>query len=77
MRQEGFAVYDETTGEVQINTVSETERAAMVNGLYIVNRVPALNTWTDEYIQERWYQENCHTRWRIGIVSIIFVKEAE
>lgn len=40
--------------QILINTVSETERAAKVNGLVVVFHITPRNSWTDAQIDDYW-----------------------
>lgn len=48
----GFAVKDGETDTILVNTVSETERAAMVNYLVTACGHHVTNGWIDEHIAQ-------------------------
>lgn len=50
----GWAVLD---GEIKVNTVAATRRAAIVNWLMTERRVIAFNDWSDTMIEDWWEKE--------------------
>lgn len=67
---QGFAVV--LNDKVNINTISETERAAMVNWLVVECKILIYSTTTDEQIEELWFKYR--RRALIEIVEVVAVK---
>ena len=55
-KAEGYAVvYND---KIDVLTVSETRRAAIVNWLVVNRRIPILNSTTDEQIEQLWNEHS-------------------
>ena len=54
-KAEAFAVI--ANGKIDVRTVSDTRRAAIVNWLVVDRGCPILRTDTDEQIEQLWEQE--------------------
>jgi len=67
---EGFCIYDSGTTEILIRTVSDTKRAAIVNGLYVVFGIPITNHWTDGMIYKAWELSNKSNRYMVWPVTV-------
>jgi hypothetical protein len=68
--QQAWAVYDDSVGKVLIDTVHETRRGAVVNGLVIIYRVVPLQAWTDDRIFREWDEFNCRSRYKTIQVQV-------
>lgn len=55
-KAEGYAVI--VDDEIDVLTVSETRRAAIVNWLVVNRRVPILNSTTEEQIEHLWNEHS-------------------
>jgi hypothetical protein len=67
----GFAVV--VGDDVQVNTVSETKRAAKVNGLVTLFGMNVLNRHTDAQIEAAWAEVVAKFPGPVGVVAVEIV----
>lgn len=65
-----FAVYDQMLNKIELNTVFETERGAMVNGLVTIYNIPVTRDWTENRIRQEWRAWNPEDNVRFSIREV-------
>lgn len=59
MTTSAFAAYNLVSGEILVNTISSTERGAMVNWLVTEASTMVYHNWTDELIRRIMMKQAC------------------
>lgn len=64
------AVYDHMLKKIELNTVFETERGAMVNGLVTIYNIPVTREWSEDRIRQEWRAWNPEDNVRFSIREV-------